>query len=176
MFDEALESLAELHRDAGEVVTKADWAQLAKALGQERYWPAAVAKLFYPKADEPSEYSDEEALKLDQGRPRRRAFLSGFGDTAYYWIYDRLCNRLYDGSRLCFPDVEGLLKTKKEDGQVMKRVMQHVISWVNATPIEVSYSSESNKPLCREDLKPALRRTYDAEMSDDDGEERAEAE
>ena len=76
-----------------------------------------------------------------------------------------------------FFDIEGLLKTKKEDGQVMKQVMRHVVSWVNPQASEVLYRSESNKPLCREDLKPALRRgPRSSEMSGEDEEDQVEAE
>lgn len=162
-----------LHCDASDIVTKADWAQLNKALGDRGYLPPAVAELFYPKANGGAEYSEAEALGVEPGRPRRRHFLAGFGDSAYHEIYRRLCR---DGLIL-FPDIEGLFRIKKEDGQVMKQVMRHVVSWVNPQPSEVSYQSESNKPLCREDLKPALRREIrHSGMREEDRESQVEAE
>ncbi|MGH7963168.1 MAG: hypothetical protein ACRERD_15285 [Candidatus Binatia bacterium] len=64
---------------------------------------------------------------------------------------------IHAGNRLRVPDIEGLLRARKQEGKVMMRVMEHVVRWVNPEPREDVHNQDSNKPLLREDLKPALR-------------------
>ncbi|GKU11348.1 unnamed protein product, partial [Fusarium langsethiae] len=59
---------------------------------------------------------------------------------------------------LPFPDVQSLLRMKKDEGEVMTRVMDHVVRWVNAQPIDIVNRHDNNKPLRRQDLVPAIER------------------
>ncbi|RSL53423.1 hypothetical protein CEP54_010432 [Fusarium duplospermum] len=54
-------------------------------------------------------------------------------------------------------DVQKLLKTTKEEGRIMMQVLTHVVSWLNTSPTVIIDKRQNNKPLIREDLKPAIR-------------------
>ena len=119
---------------------------MVKCLGGA-YSRADVTTLFYPEGDHDN--------GGDGGGGRRRhGFLQALEDSEYAFLHEEL----YTGNRPRFLDIEAPLRTRKEDGRVMKRVMEHVVRWVNARPHEVMDSREGTKPLLREDLKPALRR------------------
>lgn len=151
-FKEILATLAELPCDANALVTKHDWVELATALHCADYTQSAVADLFYPGvADEVLQpVPDVQHLK---GR-RVTGFLHGLTDEAYHRVFERI----YSGPSLSFPTVEQLLKIMSRDkGQIMKKVMEHVVRWVNNNPTESLDKRANNKPLLRENFKPILR-------------------
>ncbi|KAJ9413916.1 hypothetical protein QL093DRAFT_2569888 [Fusarium oxysporum] len=51
---------------------------------------------------------------------------------------------------------DALLKIKKEEGEVMAQVIDHVVRWVNTQPADIVDTHENNKPLRRQDLIPAI--------------------
>lgn len=113
-------------------------------------------ELFYPERDDGMD--EPEKKRRRRQSQRRKGFLRGLGDADYDAVFRRIVhNGSHTGTRQSFPDVEGFLKTKKDEGQIMRRVMEHVVRWVNGSPYEVVDNRDNNKPLLREDLKPALR-------------------
>lgn len=120
------------------------------------YGESEVTELFYPERGDEIDASTQK--KRRRQSQRRKGFLRGLGDEDYDAVFRHIIhNSIHAGTRQSFPDVEGLLKTKKDEGQIMRRVMEHVVRWVNDNPTEVADNRDNNKPLLREDLKPALR-------------------
>ncbi len=154
--------MAELHPEAADGVNRSDWAEMVKVLGAGRYTPEEVAGLFYPQRG---------GQGLER-RSRRKDFLSGLEDRQYEETYQRL----RQGERLRFPDVDKLLGTKKDEGQIMRQVMMHVVRWVNPTPDKATNIRASNKPLHRKSLVPALRSIYDMRVDLDERLKDAQAE
>lgn len=161
-MEAALRTLIALHPEAGDNVNRSDWAEMAKVLGDDGYTTEDVAKLFYPQG---SEHADRRLT-------RRKDFLSGFEDETYQQIYRRLCQ----GEKLCFPDIDKIFGTKKDEGQIMRRMMMHVVRWVNPAPHKATNIRSSNKPLHRKSLIPALRRRYESRPDLDEATKDARAE
>ncbi len=138
---------------------------MVKELGGEDYEPAAVTRLFYPhKAGQVGERG---------GRRRRREdFLCGLGDRAYDEVHRRLCS----SHRYLFPEVDGVLGIKKEEGQILRTVMMHVVRWVNAAPDQAKNIRASNKPLHRRGLEPPLRCVYESRADMDERGKQRQAE
>ncbi|RSM02009.1 hypothetical protein CDV31_011092 [Fusarium ambrosium] len=140
IFEQALESLSELPKECVYSLQASDWAKLAEAL-PNGHTEMEVRRLFYP-----SQPSDEFNLT------RRQGLLSELNDDAYTRVYRRIVDR----PRLVFPDVQKLLKTTKEEGRIMMQVLTHVVAWLNPSPTVIIDKRQNNKPLIREDLKPAI--------------------
>lgn len=152
----ALQTLRGLHEEAADAVGRRDWAMMVQELGGEDYEPAAVTHLFYPH---------EAGQVRERGRRRRRdGFLCGLGDGAYDEMHQRLCG----SPRFLFPEVDRVLGIKKEEGQIMRAVMMHVVRWVNAAPDQAKNIRASNKPLHRRGLEPVLRRAYESRADMDE--------
>ncbi|RSL74742.1 hypothetical protein CEP53_000009 [Fusarium sp. AF-6] len=111
-----------------------------------------VRRLFYP-----GQPSDESNLT------RRQGLLSELNDDAYTRVYRRIVDR----PGLVFPDVQKLLKTTKEEGRIMMQVLTHVVAWLNPSPTVIIDKRQNNKPLIREDLKPAIWQIQAASQSRD---------
>ncbi|KAL2678846.1 hypothetical protein Neosp_009598 [[Neocosmospora] mangrovei] len=77
----------------------------------------------------------------DSSLTRRQGLLSELNDDGYACVY----HRIVDGPILVFPDFQKLLKTTKEEG----------------------HKRQNNKPLIREDLKPAIRERQLTSLSGD---------
>ncbi|KID80877.1 hypothetical protein MGU_11700 [Metarhizium guizhouense ARSEF 977] len=148
VFEEVLGVLHSLPCDGADSVTKADWAEFVKALGGRAYGESEAMELFYPERDDEM---DELAKKRRRRQSqRRKGFLRGLGDAEYDAVFRHIVhNGSHTGTRQSFPDVEGFLKTKKDEGQIMRRVMEHVVRWVNGSPYEVVDNRDNNKPLLR---------------------------
>ncbi|KAF2178765.1 hypothetical protein K469DRAFT_598717, partial [Zopfia rhizophila CBS 207.26] len=71
----------------------------------------------------------------------REGFLAVLSNESYYHVYDTVVTT----SRITFPDVHGLLKTTKDEGRIMMRVMSYVVQWLNPNPTKVG-DRENNKP------------------------------
>lgn len=131
---------------------------LAGSLKSDTYDAADVHQVFYPKGggnsndDSTSSPSAPSTIKPVQKTARRSGFLSSLDKEAY----DGLCRHLQQNLTLRFPDVQPLLKIKKEEGEVMAQVIDHVVRWVNTQPADIVDTHENNKPLRRQDLIPAI--------------------
>ena len=136
--------LSQLYSKFGIDVPLSDWNQLA-SLPQARK-PEDVQKLFYPSAD-------GEANQLGC---RRQGFFTMIDDHTY----DNLYQFILSMQDCHFVDVHSSLKTTKQDGKVMSTVITHVGQWMNRQPTKVN-ERESNKPLLRMDLLPALQNKYE---------------
>lgn len=112
-----------------------------------------MTELFYPGQREESDslVPDMHGTVLQ----RRRGFLEEMSSDAYHSVYHHICEH----PEIVFSDVQKLLKTTKEEGRIMMQVMTHVVAWLNPNPAIVMDRRENNKPLLREDLKPALQAT-----------------
>lgn len=136
--------------DAVDNVYAPDWAKLAGL--PDAYAQSEVLQLFYPKEGDEAIASVPKGVQI--GLRRRKGFLQEASDEAYHKMFQRISG----GPRLRFRDVQGLLRTTKDEGRIMMQVMMHVVAWLNPNPTVVTDRRENNKPLLREDLKPALRR------------------
>ncbi|KAI7764227.1 hypothetical protein LZL87_014158 [Fusarium oxysporum] len=63
--------------------------------------------------------------------------------------------------------MQPLLRIKKEEGKIMTCVMDYVIRWVNTQPADIIGLHENNKPLRRDDLKPAIKHLMTTAYRDD---------
>lgn len=145
-------TLAELPCDANALVTKHDWVGLATALHFPDYTQSAVADLFYPRDGDEILPPVPDVQQIEHRR--KTCFLDGLTDEAYHLVFQRI----HSGPTLSFPTVDQLLRiTSRDRGQIMKKVMEHVVRWVNNNPIESLDKRVNNKPLIRENFKPILR-------------------
>ncbi|KAI8665188.1 hypothetical protein NCS56_00954000 [Fusarium sp. Ph1] len=140
-FEQVLKSLAELPGECADSLHASDWAKLAEALPIGRT-EMDVQQLFYPSQ-----------AKNESSTTRYHGFFLELGDEAYSRTY----HRIVDCPRLVFPNVQKLLKTTKEEGRIMMQVLTHVVAWLNPNPTVIIDKRQNNKPLIREDLKPAIR-------------------
>ncbi|KAL6366314.1 hypothetical protein LRP88_00062 [Fusarium phalaenopsidis] len=141
---------------------------LACSLKNDTYDAADVYQVFYPKEDSSSGDSNSTPSVPSTGKPstkatRRTGFLTSLDKEAY----DSLCRHLQQNLTLRFPDVQPLLRIKKEEGEVMAQVMDHVVRWVNTQPADIIGLHENNKPLRREDLVPAIKSLKATAYGDD---------
>ncbi|KAG4277692.1 hypothetical protein FPRO04_06935 [Fusarium proliferatum] len=157
-FYQVLETLRALPTSTSESIQISDWNVLAGNLKSDTYDAADVHQVFYPKGDgnnnddNKSSPSAPSTIKPVQKTARRSGFLSSLDKEAY----DGLCRHLQQNLTLRFPDVQPLLKIKKEEGEVMAQVIDHVVRWVNTQPADIVDAHENNKPLRRQDLIPAI--------------------
>ncbi|KAK2666543.1 hypothetical protein RAB80_018200 [Fusarium oxysporum f. sp. vasinfectum] len=157
-FYQVLETLRALPTSTSESIQISDWNVLAGSLKSDTYDAADVHQVFYPKGDgnnnddSKSSPSAPSTIKPLQKTARRSGFLSSLDKEAY----DGLCRHLQQNLTLRFPDVQPLLKIKKEEGEVMAQVIDHVVRWVNTQPADIVDAHENNKPLRRQDLIPAI--------------------
>ncbi|KAM0361982.1 hypothetical protein ACHAO7_011539 [Fusarium culmorum] len=157
-FYQVLETLRALPASTSESIQISDWNVLAGSLKSDTYDAADVRQVFYPKGDgnnnddSNSSPSPPSTIKPAQKTARRSGFLSSLDKEAY----DGLCRHLQQNLTLRFPDVQPLLKIKKEEGEVMAQVIDHVVRWVNTQPADIVDTHENNKPLRRQDLVPAI--------------------
>ncbi|KAJ9412797.1 hypothetical protein QL093DRAFT_2570104 [Fusarium oxysporum] len=157
-FYQVLETLRALPTSTSESIQISDWNVLAGSLKSDTYDAADVHQVFYPKGggnsndDSKSSPSAPSTIKPVQKTARRSGFLSSLDKEAY----DGLCRHLQQNLTLRFPDVQPLLKIKKEEGEVMAQVIDHVVRWVNTQPADIVDTHENNKPLRRQDLIPAI--------------------
>lgn len=147
-----LDTLSRLPGDAANEVQLADWMKLAGILptGSMACPPATsrtaaqtdeLFSLFYTgKTDDPTRV-----------RVRRPGLLAAVDDKTY----DDTYQYIHDHVDLQFADIHRLLRTNRDEGQIMMRVMAHVVSWLNPNPTWVA-NRENNKPPLRKDLVPAL--------------------
>ncbi|KAH7459119.1 hypothetical protein FOMA001_g20261 [Fusarium oxysporum f. sp. matthiolae] len=158
-FYQVLETLRALPTSTSESIQISDWTVLAGSLKSDTYDAADVHQVFYPKEDGNNNNDDSKSnpsapstTKPVQKTARRSGFLSSLDKEAY----DGLCRHLQQDLTLRFPDVQPLLKIKKEEGEVMAQVIDHVVRWVNTQPADIVDTHENNKPLRRQDLIPAI--------------------
>ncbi|KAJ4211589.1 hypothetical protein NW759_012500 [Fusarium solani] len=140
-FEQVLESLAELPEECADSLQASDWAKLAEAL-PTGHPEMHVQRLFYPGQ-----------AKGESRATRCHGLFLELGDEAYSRTYHRIADR----PRLVFPNFQKLLKTTKEEGRIMMQVLTHVVAWLNPNPTVIIDKRQNNKPLIREDLKPAIR-------------------
>jgi hypothetical protein len=95
-------------------------------------------------------YPDRESRATTKRRP---GFLSVLGDDAYEQVYK--CIR--ETPRLRFVNMHSMLRTSKENSRVMVQVLNHVIAWLNPSPMTVHNRRDNNKPPLWNDLMPALQ-------------------
>ncbi|KAF5965913.1 hypothetical protein FCOIX_12717 [Fusarium coicis] len=158
-FYQVLETLRALPTSTSESIQISDWNVLASSLKSDTYDAADVHHVFYPKGegnnkdDSKSSPSAASTIKPAQKTARRSGFLSSLDKEAY----DGLCRHIQQDLTLRFPDVQPLLKIKKEEGEVMAQVIDHVVRWVNTEPADIVDTHENNKPLRRQDLIPAIK-------------------
>ncbi|EGU83467.1 hypothetical protein FOPG_18980 [Fusarium oxysporum f. sp. conglutinans race 2 54008] len=168
-FYQTLETLRALPASAPDSIKISDWTMLACSLKSDTYDAADVHQVFYPKeesnnnGDNNPTSSAPSTTKPAQKTSRRSGFLSLLDKEAY----DSLCRHLKQNLTLRFPDVQPLLQIKKEEGEVMAQVMDHVVRWINTQPADIIGLHENNKPLRREDLVPAIKRLKTAAHGDD---------
>ncbi|KAG7425014.1 hypothetical protein Forpi1262_v014198 [Fusarium oxysporum f. sp. raphani] len=142
---------------------------LARSLRSDAYDATDVHQVFYPKEDNkngdgnPNKPSASSTAKSVPKASRRSGFLSSLDKEAY----DGLCRHLQQNLTLRFPDVQPLLRIKKEEGEIMTQVMDHVVRWVNTQPADIIGLHENNKPLRRDDLIPAIKRLMTTAYGDD---------
>lgn len=136
-----LDAVSQLSHGSPECVTAADWIKLA-GLPQSRT-AEDVQELFY--------LSQDGSTAVDCLGSRRDGFLTLLDDEAYQRAHDLVATH----TGMHFPDVHGLLKTTKDEGRIMMRVMSHVVQWLNSDPTKVG-DRENNKPSLRKDFLPAL--------------------
>ncbi|KAM0541483.1 hypothetical protein ACHAPJ_013218 [Fusarium lateritium] len=67
--------------------------------------------------------------------------------------FDGLFHYLQENVSLRFPDLQPFLRMKKEEGETLTQVMDHVVRWMNSQPVDIVGLHENNKPLRRNDLK-----------------------
>lgn len=156
-----LETLKTLPDPAAESIQVSDWAKLATSLGNDTCTAADVRQLFYPKRgssdgdDDGDDDDDDSAAPMPTTETSRQAgFLASLDKKTYHDLFRHI---LRHHSDLHFPDVQSLLRIKKDEGETMTRVMDHVVRWVNATPTDIVNRNGDNKPLRRQDLVPAIQ-------------------
>lgn len=130
--------------DAAHELTKKDW-KILTTKNKIDVTLETVIDLFYPGAE--TVHSEKRELL----QFRRRDFLRGLSDDIYHETF--LCLR---DPAFIFPEIERLFKTNSKEGQVLKKVMRHVVAWVNPSPSQTINHQKPTKPLIREDLKVAL--------------------
>lgn len=136
----------------GEAIFKinaGDWTSFATRL-TIGYTNGSVKELFYPARLNKDLKNSEKTTNL----MRRKYFLKEMDDDEYYDIY----HYIIEHPRIVFSKLQSLLKTTKEEGKIMMMVMTHVVTWLNPIPTVVINMRQNNKPLLREDLKPALQK------------------
>jgi hypothetical protein len=106
-----------------------------------------IQQLFYP--------SLQGTEERDRSQCRRCHFLTSLSHDKYYMVFMTVSQH----PEWEFPDINHLLKTTKQEGKIMSIVMAHVGQWLNCDPVHVG-ERESNKPLLRHDLVPALTEKY----------------
>lgn len=152
-FYQVLETLKTLPDPAAESIQVSDWAKLATNLGNNTCTAADVRQLFYPKRG--SSDGDDSAASMPTTETSRQAgFFASLDKKTYHDLFRHI---LQHHSDLHFPDVQSLLRIKKDEGETMTRVMDHVVRWVNATPTDIVNRNGDNKPLRRQDLMPAIQ-------------------
>ncbi|KAH7471456.1 hypothetical protein FOMA001_g13813 [Fusarium oxysporum f. sp. matthiolae] len=157
-LDDILETLRALPASASESIQISDWTMLACSLRSDTYDATDVHQVFYPKEDSNNGESNpnlsaSSTIKSGPKTPRRSGFLSSLDKETY----DHLCHYLQQNLTLRFPDLQPLLRIKKEEGEIMAQVMDHVVRWVNTQPTDIVGLHENNKPLRRDDLIPAIK-------------------
>ncbi|EXA30946.1 hypothetical protein FOVG_17723 [Fusarium oxysporum f. sp. pisi HDV247] len=168
-FYQILETLRALPVSTSESIQISDWTMLARSLRSDAYDATDVHQVFYPKEDNkngdgnPNKPSASSTAKSVPKASRRSGFLSSLDKEAY----DGLCRHLQQNLTLRFPDVQPLLRIKKEEGEIMTQVMDHVVRWVNTQPADIIGLHENNKPLRRDDLIPAIKRLMTTAYGDD---------
>ncbi|KAG5746171.1 hypothetical protein H9Q70_011136 [Fusarium xylarioides] len=143
-----LETLKTLPTPAAESIQVSDWAKLATDLGNNTYTAIDVHQRFYPK--DSSNSGDSTAPTS-----RQTGFFGSLEKKTYNDLFRHI---LQHNPPLTFADVQSLLRIKKDEGEIMTRVMDHVVRWVNAQPIDIVNRHDNNKPLRRQDLTPAIER------------------
>lgn len=172
IFYQVLEALMALPVHAADSVMPTDWTKLAGSLPDNDYQPKDVQQLFYPARNAGDNEDDDDSARLTEPTPeapRKPGFLSLLGKKEYHEMYRHI---LQHHPRLCFPDVQSLLQIKKDEGEIMTRVMDHIVLWINPQPVDIVDRRESNKPLRREDFIPALQGLLGTNQSGSRGLER----
>ncbi|KAJ3454455.1 hypothetical protein MRS44_018349 [Fusarium solani] len=112
-FYQVLETLKTLPTPAAESIQVSDWAKLATGLGNNTYTATDVRQLFYPRD---SSDGDDSAAPTS----RQAGFFGSLDKKAYYDLFRHV---LQHHPALPFPDVQSLLRIKKDEGEVMTRVI-----------------------------------------------------
>lgn len=163
-LNQVIKTLELFPASSGRMIQISDWTKLASSLTNGSYTDLEVRRLFYPvqesDGDDPVRF---DAVPSDNV-PRQAGFFSSLGKQEYYDLY--LCT-LECRSAVRFPDIQSLLKIRKDEGEMMTRVMDHVVRWFNPEPVDIIDQQDNNKPLRREDLTIAFRNSMqDAYGSD----------
>jgi hypothetical protein len=153
-FYQVLETLRTFPGRAAESIQVSDWAKLASSLGNDSYTATDVRQLFYPKRGSNDNDSAGFAAVPTPETSRQAGFFSSLDKKNYHDLFRHV---LQHHPTLPFPDVQSLLRIKKDEGETMTRVMDHVVRWVNTQPVDIVDRHENNKPLRRQDLMPAIQ-------------------
>lgn len=141
-------TLGRLPGDASHYVQAQDWEKLATTLSTRTtdVEVAKIRRLFYPSKTE------QKADPTVPGKRRRAGFLEALNDAGYRTLYQFLI----ESPHFSFPDVHRLIRTPKDEGQIMMDIMAHVVRWVDLDSAVFSDRRKSNKPLLREGLIPHI--------------------
>ena len=145
MFNEVLNTTAQLVGDASNSIQLADWNTFAQL--PPSWSPADLHRIFYPNA--PAEALAD--LEREGFLHRRPKFLGEIGDAKYYQIYQTIL----ENPKLRFPDVQAVLRAGRLLGKVLSQVVNHVVHWLNANPTQVG-ERDPNKPQLWLDFLPAF--------------------
>ncbi|KAG9239787.1 hypothetical protein BJ878DRAFT_38335, partial [Calycina marina] len=127
-----------LCNDSQQSIQLADWNALVNLPSR---LASDVREQFYPNGPL------EEDLELVSSEYRRTKFLVSLDDEIYHSAYEAVLQ--FSDQR--FPDIQATLRTSRNDGKAISRLMSHVVQWLNPSPSEVG-DRENNKPQLWRDL------------------------
>lgn len=153
-LNRTLDTLRDLPQSAADTIQSSDWAKLADRLHGDSYGAAEIRQLFYPSKDSDGNDPARVTTLPTPETSRQARFFSSLDSKEYYNLYVHV---LQHNPPLSFPDVQSFLGIKRDEGEIMIKVMDHVVRWVNPAPVDIVDRQENNKPLRRQDLVPALR-------------------
>lgn len=139
-------------------VQKSDWAKLASSLGAKPYVTSQVQELFYPKRDNDGNENSSvhSSTPPNEGTARRKGFFGSLDEEGYSSLYQCV---LKCDPPMQFLDIQSFLNVKKDEGEVMVQVMDHVVRWFNDQPADIIDRQENNKLPRRQDLITAFEKS-----------------
>ncbi|KFA53719.1 hypothetical protein S40293_09646 [Stachybotrys chartarum IBT 40293] len=158
-FSRVLETLATFSDCAASSMQTSDWAVLAGSLGNNGYTAVQARQVFYPVQDSNDDAATEGEAIHPVDEPsmetiRRKGFFSLLEKQEYHDLYQHIRQGCLT---LQFPDVLPILRIRKDEGEIMVQVVDHVVRWINPEPVDIVDRQENNKPLRRQDFVPALQ-------------------
>ena len=123
-----------------------DWNGLARLKAARS--DAELQSLFYPSAS-----ADIIANLETKGSSRRRkGFLATCTDSTYYEIY----TKIQQNPNIRFLDIQGFIRSSREQGRVLSQVLTHVGQWLNHCVVPAG-AQDTKKAQLWEDFLPAFR-------------------